>query len=54
MLPTAMGSPGTVMSFGPYDHRGYKGAEYLVLRTMKNGVEGLVEDVWPDATSAQA
>ena len=52
MLPTTMGSPGTVMSFGPYDHRGYKGGEYLVLRAMKNGVEGLVEDVWPSAASA--
>ncbi len=54
MLPTTMGSPGTVMSFGPYDHRGYKGAEYLVLRTMKDGVEGLVEDVWPSAAALPA
>jgi branched-chain amino acid transport system substrate-binding protein len=43
MLPAAMGGPGTTVSFGPYDHRGYKGRNYLVLRTIRNGEEGLVE-----------
>jgi hypothetical protein len=43
MVPSTLGAPGTVMSFGPYDHRAYKGPRYLVLRTMRNGVEGLVE-----------
>ncbi|MEB3071683.1 ABC transporter substrate-binding protein [[Mycobacterium] vasticus] len=45
MLPAAMGAPGTVIGFGPYDHRGYKGSDYLVLRTVRNGREGLVEDL---------
>lgn len=43
MIPATVGAPGTVMSFGPYDHRAYKGANYLVLRTVKNGIERLVE-----------
>jgi len=43
MVPSTLGAPGTVMSLGPYDHRAYKGPGYLVLRTMRNGVEGLVE-----------
>lgn len=45
MLPATMGSPGTVIGFGPYDHRGYKGADYLVLRGVKNGREALVSDL---------
>jgi len=45
MLPATMGAPGTVIGFGPYDHRGYKGSDYLVLRTVHNGREGLVEDL---------
>ena len=47
MLPATMGSPGTVIGFGPYDHRGYKGADYLVLRTVKDGREGLVSELMP-------
>jgi branched-chain amino acid transport system substrate-binding protein len=47
MLPATMGAPGTVIGFGPYDHRGYKGSDYLVLRTVRNGREGLVEDLIP-------
>ncbi|MET0986792.1 MAG: ABC transporter substrate-binding protein [Steroidobacteraceae bacterium] len=38
-LPAATGGPGTVISFGPYDRRGLKGPDYLVLRTVKNGKE---------------
>jgi len=45
MLPATMGAPGTVIGFGSYDHRGYKGSDYLVLRTVHNGREGLVEDL---------
>ena len=47
MLPATMGSPGTVVGFGPYDHRGYKGTDYLVLRTVKDGREGLVSELMP-------
>ncbi|MFN2539695.1 MAG: ABC transporter substrate-binding protein [Mycobacteriales bacterium] len=47
MVPSTMGSPGTVIGFGPYDHRGYKGADYLVLRTVLGGREGLVEELMP-------
>jgi hypothetical protein len=36
-----------VIGFGPYDHRGYKGADYLVLRTVKDGREGLVSELMP-------
>jgi branched-chain amino acid transport system substrate-binding protein len=45
MLPATMGGPGTVIGFGPSDHRGYKGADYLVLRTVRDGKEGLVGDL---------
>ncbi|MET0986573.1 MAG: ABC transporter substrate-binding protein [Steroidobacteraceae bacterium] len=43
MLPATMGAPGTVMSLAPYDHRAYKSPDYLVLRTVKNGKERLVD-----------
>jgi len=45
MLPATMGAPGTVIGFGPYDHRGYKGSDYLVLRTVRDGREGLVDEL---------
>lgn len=35
-LPAATGAPGTYITFGPQDHRGYKG-EFLVLRRAENG-----------------
>lgn len=41
LLPAACGGPGTVVSFGPHDRRGFKGADYLVLRTVKDGREML-------------
>ncbi|MGE0385967.1 MAG: ABC transporter substrate-binding protein [Gammaproteobacteria bacterium] len=44
MVPATMGAPGTVISLGPWDHRGYKG-RYIVMRGLKNGREGLVEDI---------
>ncbi len=42
-----MGAPGTVLGFGPYDHRGYKG-DYLVLRGLRRGKEGLAEELFAD------
>jgi ABC-type branched-subunit amino acid transport system substrate-binding protein len=36
-LPAATGGPGTVISFGRGDHRGYKGADYLLLRRVIDG-----------------
>ncbi|HKY89532.1 MAG TPA: ABC transporter substrate-binding protein, partial [Nevskiaceae bacterium] len=41
LLPAVSGGPGTVISFGPHDRRGLKGADYLVLRTIRNGKEQL-------------
>jgi branched-chain amino acid transport system substrate-binding protein len=41
-LPAANGAPGTVITFGPEDHRGYKGADYLVIRHAKGGTTELV------------
>ena len=34
--------PGTVTTFGREDHRGYKGADYLVIRHAKGGTTELV------------
>ena len=42
MLPAAIGGPGNVISFGPYDHRGYKGP-YIVMRTMRDGENVIAE-----------
>jgi len=39
-VPATAGGPGNVISFGPWDHRGYKG-EYIVMRRMSNGVNEL-------------
>lgn len=36
MVPAAVGGPGTVLSYGPWDHRGYKG-DYIVLRQVEGG-----------------
>lgn len=35
-LPATVGGPGNSLSFGPYDHRGYKG-DYIVMRQIRNG-----------------
>jgi hypothetical protein len=35
-LPATAGGPGNMISFGPYDHRGYKG-DYIVMRQILNG-----------------
>ncbi len=42
MQPACIGGPGTTISFGPYDNRGYKG-DYIVVRTVENGEERLVD-----------
>jgi len=36
MVPATVGGPGNLLSFGPYDHRGYKG-DYIVMRQILNG-----------------
>lgn len=36
-LPAANGAPGTIIAFGPQDHRGYKGADYLIIRRAHGG-----------------
>lgn len=36
-MPAATGAPGTVISFGPQDHRGFKGADYLLVRRSEDG-----------------
>ncbi len=35
-VPATAGGPGTMISFGPYDHRGYKG-DYIVMRQILHG-----------------
>lgn len=35
-VPATVGGPGNSISFGPYDHRGYKG-DYIVMRQILNG-----------------
>lgn len=47
-LPAAVGGPRQMMSFGPYDRRGNKGADVVVLRRLKNGrslMEGRIESL---------
>lgn len=41
-LPAATGAPGTVVSFSRRDHRGFKGAHYLIVRESKGGKNRLV------------
>ena len=35
-IPATAGGPGNMISFGPYDHRGYKG-DYIVMRQIRQG-----------------
>lgn len=42
MLPAVTGGPNTYISFGHYDHRGYKGRDYLNVRKSVNGTTELV------------
>ncbi|MET0377727.1 MAG: ABC transporter substrate-binding protein [Spongiibacteraceae bacterium] len=48
MLPAATGGPGTVITFGKHDRRGYKGTDYVVLRTVKDGKEMLASEAFPE------
>ncbi|RJG00675.1 ABC transporter substrate-binding protein [Noviherbaspirillum sedimenti] len=41
MLPAAVGCPGNHISYGPYDHRGYKG-DYFTIRRINEGRNELV------------
>jgi branched-chain amino acid transport system substrate-binding protein len=48
MLPAACGGPRNVLSFGPWDRRGIKGMDVMILRRMKGGkviMEGRFEPV---------
>lgn len=37
MIPAAMGGDRTTISFGPYDHKGHKGMDYMVVRRLTKG-----------------
>lgn len=44
-VPACTGAPGTVITFGPRDHRGYRGSDFLILRRSVDGgtrFEGVV------------
>ena len=41
-LPACTGGPGTVITFGPEDHRGFKGPDFLVLRRAAHGTTEFV------------
>ena len=41
-LPAANGAPGTIVTFGSEDHRGYKGADYLIIRRARGGTTEFV------------
>ena len=41
-LPACTGGPGTVVTFGPEDHRGFKGSDFLILRRARGGTTELV------------
>jgi branched-chain amino acid transport system substrate-binding protein len=44
-LPAATGGPGTIITFGPQDHRGFKGPDFLLLRRISGGRNELVGTV---------
>lgn len=52
MREACVGAPGTVISFGPHDNRGYKG-DYIVFRTVSNGEEQLVDTSWKDVLQVE-
>jgi ABC-type branched-subunit amino acid transport system substrate-binding protein len=37
LLPASTGGPGSVLSFGPFDHRGFKGRDISILRRQTTG-----------------
>ena len=43
MLPTMTGGPKTYITFGPHDHRGFKGLDYLNVRLSKDSATVLDE-----------
>jgi len=43
-VPATAGGPGNQISFGPYDHRGYKG-EFIVMREYRNGKNVLAPEI---------
>lgn len=43
-VPAAAGAPGTYLSFGPWEHRAYRG-EYLVVRRAADGVS-ILDETW--------
>lgn len=58
-LPACTGGPGTTITFGPGDHRGFKGPDFLVLRSARDGTTSLIGgapvEPWeqPDPTGPQ-
>ena len=43
LLPASTGGPGSVLSFGPYDHRGFKGRDLSIMRRQTTSdVDGCV------------
>jgi len=40
-VPACTGGPGTVITFGPRDHRGFKGPDFLILRRAHDGTTSL-------------
>lgn len=51
-LPACTGGPGTTITFGPEDHRGLKGPDFLVLRRAVDG-KSILEGTAPVASWAQ-
>jgi ABC-type branched-subunit amino acid transport system substrate-binding protein len=55
MIPAAMGGDRTTISFGPYDHKGHKGMDYMVVRRLHRGkltMEGRFEPVFTGKSAA--
>ena len=50
MFPTALGGPRTNITFGPHDHRGYKG-DWLFINRLSNGRFEFCEYHWPEFLS---
>lgn len=46
MLPATSGAPGTFISFGPWDHRGYKGEAWILRRQAGPLLQDQVREVW--------
>lgn len=46
MMPSVVGGPRTTITFGPNDHRGYKG-DYLFMKQIRNGRFDFAAYHWP-------